>query len=269
MDSPLRVNAAGHFAYRHIFETVRESPPDHLMIWVLAGDMDLSIDGVSWSATAGDLVLFEPGQAHRYRARGHRWEWYWLHASGPAAAEGWLRLTADGPLHRLGQHPGIRDRFGELVIRAATAGANLAGRPARVTPTARLVADSCAYSLLGMIIDAAERRNWTAADDPGLQGLTGWILDHLAEPLDVRRLADRSGWSTAHLHRLVRTELGTSPMQLVNQLRMERAERLLRDTSMPVGEVARLVGFADPLHFSRRYRAWSGEPPSRTVGRRR
>lgn len=269
VESPLVTHAAGHFAYRHTYETVRENPPDHLLVWVVAGDMDLSIGGRTHRAGAGDLVLFPPGLPHRYTPLGHTWEWFWLHAGGPAAATAWRRLSLDGPVRRLGQDARIRERFAELVSRAATAGLTLVGTPGQAAPTARLVADSCAFSLLGMIIERAERAQPATAGDPGLAGLTGWILDHLAEPLDVPQLAERSGWSTAHLHRLVRAEFGTSPMRLVHQLRMERAERLLRETAMPVGEVARLVGFNDPLHFSRRYRAWSGEPPSRTAGRQR
>ncbi len=44
---------------------------------------------------------------------------------------------------------------------------------------------------------------------------------------------------------------------------MEEAALLLRTTSLRASEVARTVGYADPLYFSRVFRATFGVPPSR------
>jgi AraC family transcriptional regulator of arabinose operon len=45
-------------------------------------------------------------------------------------------------------------------------------------------------------------------------------------------------------------------------LRMREARRLLVETDLTVAEVARKVGFEDPLYFSRCFRHLTGVPPS-------
>ncbi|CAM5422300.1 Transcriptional regulator, AraC family OS=Tsukamurella paurometabola (strain ATCC 8368 / DSM/ CCUG 35730 / CIP 100753 / JCM 10117 / KCTC 9821 / NBRC 16120/ NCIMB 702349 / NCTC 13040) OX=521096 GN=Tpau_1519 PE=4 SV=1 [Tsukamurella paurometabola] len=55
---------------------------------------------------------------------------------------------------------------------------------------------------------------------------------------------------------------GESFRSIHNRVRRERAESLLRSTSMPIGEVAAAVGFADARDFRRAFRAWTGRTPA-------
>ncbi len=43
---------------------------------------------------------------------------------------------------------------------------------------------------------------------------------------------------------------------------MARARALLDTTTMPIGEVARAVGYHDPLYFSRQFHKLHGETPT-------
>ena len=62
--------------------------------------------------------------------------------------------------------------------------------------------------------------------------------------------------------RLFARYTGLSVLAWARSQRMERAATLLRTTSLRASEVARMVGFADPLYFSRVFRATYGVPPS-------
>jgi AraC-like DNA-binding protein len=81
------------------------------------------------------------------------------------------------------------------------------------------------------------------------------------------------GLSRRSLFRLVR-QISQTPMSLVQELRLARAARLLRDRatgSRSIADVSYLVGFVDPAHFSRVFRARYGQSPrqwssSRTDG---
>ncbi|MFW6598072.1 AraC family transcriptional regulator [Propionibacteriaceae bacterium Y2011] len=263
--APLSVNAAGHFHYRRSWVTDRSDPDDHLLIWVTGGSMDVTVAGVRHQAGPGDLVALHPHVPHRYRPTSTEWEWFWLHADGPVADRWWpVIATRDAPVRRFGDSAAVRERFAELVTATSTAGLTAVvadGATSRpVSPTTGLLVDSCAHSVLGLVLAQLDRPSVTPP--AGLAGLTRWVTEHLAEPITVTDLAAVAGWSPAHLHRLMRRELGVAPMQFVTRLRMERAERLLLDTRLAVAEVARLVGFEDPLHFSRRFRQLTGRPPS-------
>ncbi len=56
---------------------------------------------------------------------------------------------------------------------------------------------------------------------------------------------------------------GTSFADLVDQVRREEAERYLRDTDMPLGQLSGLLGFSEQSALSRACRRWFDAPPSR------
>ncbi|MCX6970179.1 MAG: helix-turn-helix transcriptional regulator [Verrucomicrobia bacterium] len=65
----------------------------------------------------------------------------------------------------------------------------------------------------------------------------------------------------AHLIRLFRQHLGTTPMQSVWKRRVEAGAQLLRETGLAISEVAYQCGFQSPFHFSRMLRKHFGHPP--------
>ena len=257
-----RHHQSGHFRYRRTWSTSRTDPPDLLVLWNVQECMDVRVGDWSDRVDAGALVVFPPGLPHHYRPVPETgWEWLWLHVGGLAASAVAAVLSEHGPVIGLGEHPRLRARFLELVTASAAAGPE---------PTAaeQLHLDSCAFSILGLIaVRAGERAERPGAEvPPDLEPFVAWVDDHLADPVTLPDLARAAGWSTATLHRLARRHLGDSPMGYLTRRRMIEAARLLADTDLTVGEIARRVGFPDPLHFSRRYRRWYGRPPSAARG---
>ena len=86
---------------------------------------------------------------------------------------------------------------------------------------------------------------------------------NLEVPLDNEALARASGVSARQLERLFRAHLATTPYGYYLRLRLERARHLLRQTDMPILEVAIATGFSSASCLSRSYRALFSLPPSR------
>jgi len=80
----------------------------------------------------------------------------------------------------------------------------------------------------------------------------------LAEPLSMSDLAERAGASIRQIERLFLRHLHTSPRQHYLTLRLNRAQKLLSQTDMPITAIALACGFASPSHFSKKYRAEFG-----------
>lgn len=57
------------------------------------------------------------------------------------------------------------------------------------------------------------------------------------------------------------SDRGYSFTSLVDESRRELAERLLRETSYPLAEVAYLTGFSDQSAFNRAFKRWAGQTP--------
>jgi AraC-like DNA-binding protein len=78
----------------------------------------------------------------------------------------------------------------------------------------------------------------------------------------VAELAAKAKMSPRHLTTLCRTMFGQGPARFLLQLKLRRAEEMLRYRSQSVKEVSEALGFANPYHFSRVFKRVYGRPPS-------
>lgn len=82
-----------------------------------------------------------------------------------------------------------------------------------------------------------------------------------AQPLDVPTLAAVAHMSPAHFSRTFATTFGETPHRYLQRRRIERAMALLRQTRLPVTEVAREVGYESLGTFGRTFRSVVGASP--------
>jgi transcriptional regulator GlxA family with amidase domain len=69
-----------------------------------------------------------------------------------------------------------------------------------------------------------------------------WILEHPEQNLSLSALASRAAMSPRNFSRVFRSETGMSPAAYVEQVRMDKARRLLEDTSLTLDQVAHQSG---------------------------
>ena len=82
------------------------------------------------------------------------------------------------------------------------------------------------------------------------------------EDWPVERLASVSGVSEAHFARSFKQAFGLPPHRYLLTRRIERATALLRDTTLPVTEIAFQTGWNSLGTFGRIFRDITGESPS-------
>jgi transcriptional regulator GlxA family with amidase domain len=81
------------------------------------------------------------------------------------------------------------------------------------------------------------------------------------EKWPVRRLARVSGVSQAHFARSFKEAFGVPPHRYLLTRRVERAKALLRDTDLPIIEIAFQTGWESLGTFGRTFRDVTGESP--------
>ncbi|MCU0305163.1 MAG: helix-turn-helix transcriptional regulator [Thermoanaerobaculales bacterium] len=94
-----------------------------------------------------------------------------------------------------------------------------------------------------------------------------FLYQHLGRPLTPADLAHGLNLSLRTLQRGLSTTLGCTPRELILAVKMREAKRRLIDDGLRVQEAARAVGFDDPFHFSRRFKAYYGVPPTEMQAR--
>jgi transcriptional regulator GlxA family with amidase domain len=85
--------------------------------------------------------------------------------------------------------------------------------------------------------------------------------ENIEEPLSRARLADLAGLPLRQLERSFREHVRRGVHQHYLGLRLERAQRLLRETSLAVVEVALATGFGSASQFARAFRRTFGFAP--------
>lgn len=95
-----------------------------------------------------------------------------------------------------------------------------------------------------------------------LRDLADYVTCHLGSDLSVSALAKAFALSERQLSRLCRRELGQSPAQLVQRLRLDDARRRLLERGASVESVAAAVGFASADAFRRAFERSFGVNPS-------
>ena len=85
------------------------------------------------------------------------------------------------------------------------------------------------------------------------------IQSHLADPLDLERLAAVACFSPFHFHRLFHAWIGETLQDFVLRLRLERAAQLLVFNELTtISEIALECGFSSPSAFARSFKGAFG-----------
>ncbi|WP_271271601.1 GlxA family transcriptional regulator [Aliamphritea hakodatensis] len=77
---------------------------------------------------------------------------------------------------------------------------------------------------------------------------------NIENPLSPSELAEHAHLSVRQLERLFRSHLDKSPTGYYMQIRLERAQQLLRESHLSVAEIGIACGFSSAPHFTRSYR---------------
>jgi transcriptional regulator GlxA family with amidase domain len=99
------------------------------------------------------------------------------------------------------------------------------------------------------------------ADAGPLAGLIAWIIEHPGADLRVEELARRARMSPRTFARAFARELGTTPADFVERVRVEAARRWLEESDEPVERVASRSGFGDPERMRRAFVRRLGAAP--------
>jgi AraC family L-rhamnose operon transcriptional activator RhaR len=112
--------------------------------------------------------------------------------------------------------------------------------------------------VLGTIAEGLRAAMAPAIPAPGVTAVLRAIEADPAQPWTLARLAGLAGTSPSQLVRSFRRSTGVTPMAFVIRCRVGRAACLLAATDRPVAAIADAVGWPDPAHFARRFRAIQG-----------
>ncbi len=247
----------GHLIKHEVHRHVREPGFGlHIMGMGLAGTSRVAYaDGGELVSEPGCVAVIEPGVPFSLETQGARYEEYYAIFAAPAEWDFWQSWTRRRPgVH----HVKVVGTPAWEAVLAAWQEAFLMGQ-GRGPLRDRLTMNALEKVML--VASTAQTGAGVGCSDPRIAEVLDFIAAHFAQPLDVPALARQSHLSPSRFAHLFSREMGQSPMHYLEGVRMDRARDLLLASRAPINQIATLVGFDNPYHFSDRFRVRMGKSP--------
>jgi len=230
----------------------------HVLEYVIEGCGTVELEGRSATLAAGSVFAYAPDMRCVIRTEAQRpMRKFFFALAGKRAAQ---RLTeaglSPGTVRSLGAHAELLCVAEDLLREGQRAGPH---------------SEAIRHTLMELfLLKLAEASSWSSHGSPLARDnflRCRAIIDGRAESLaSLEDLAREAGMDVSSICRLFRRFQGTSPYQYLLRRKMNLAAELLVDSGCLVKEAAQRVGFEDPFHFARCFKAVHGVAPSAVRG---
>ncbi|MBR2877607.1 MAG: helix-turn-helix domain-containing protein [Clostridia bacterium] len=119
------------------------------------------------------------------------------------------------------------------------------------------------YSFVVTFVRQFEQSNAAKALDRNILHLSSEIMQrNVANKISIKEIAAACNISEQHLHRIYRKVRNKTPLQILTDLRMQKAQYLLVTTSLSLSKIADKCGFYDSSHMNKVFRKNCGMLPA-------
>ena len=115
------------------------------------------------------------------------------------------------------------------------------------------------YQLMARFLKDAQPK--TEINDDRIQKVLSYIRKNIYKTIDIDSLAAISCLSKDHFIRLFKKEINNTPLQYINQKKIEKAQLILITDSMPVKNISYLLAYEDHSYFNRLFKKLTGVTP--------
>ncbi|OGV56756.1 MAG: hypothetical protein A2017_09835 [Lentisphaerae bacterium GWF2_44_16] len=244
----VKVFEIGFYLKKEIFCPPRER--EHFILM-------LTLDGSAWMQEGrkrkrlfrNDWTLLNPGQAHTYKSIG---DWSFLYVKFEGKFIDYI-IKDFSFFKRDNLYFRQTDNNSEQIFFRLAESRKNPGHTGEIQRNALLL------ELLSSL-----HRSYAAkgvSENP-LHEAQKYIMENLDGHISLEMLAKKANMSLSHFVRVFKERMGYTPINLINKLRIERAQELIRQYSgVKVSEIGRMSGFKDPFYFSRVFRKWTKMSP--------
>ena len=256
---PLIVSSCGTYrlsTHHHLPTWRPRGRLDYQLLYVAAGKAHFIINGTDQVVTAGHMVLYLPRQEQHYIYYGKdKPEIYWVHFTGSDVKN----------ILRKYQIPITENIF---YCDTSSTYTLLFKEIISELQTCRIGYQELLTMYLRQIFMQVQRsHNEQLPSIPTyireqMESARRYFSEHYSESITIEDYAHKSGMSVSWFLRNFRQITGQSPMQYIISIRIHNACNLLLSTDYNITEIASLVGYDNPLYFSRLFHKLQGLSPS-------
>ena len=241
---------------------------EYEIISIREGTLTLILDEQRLTAVAGDTVLLPEGTLHVgepsecvYDCVVFSRELISERGSGGAVRELFRRLP-NSNIFTEKEHPELSHTVKKLI--SALDDRERAEPKSEARISAETVAVGLIYQFFGTALGSgifSDRQVEGKRHTEQLKRVIGYIEANYRDEIPLSALASEAGLSPKYLCRLFAQLTGKSPVEYVNEYRIDQACMLLSDTDMPIVDVGLSCGFNDQSYFIKTFKKYKHTTP--------
>ena len=229
---------------------------DWQLLYVASGKAHFYIKGQDIVVTSGNMVLFQPKQEMHYEYFGKdKPEVYWVHFTGGQVRSILKKyeIPLDTNVFYSGNSPTYGYLFKEMILELQTC---------------RIGYESLLSMYLEQIFVLIQRSRLDKRPvvSSHLQEEMGiarrYFQEHYNEDINIEEYALSRNMSVSYFLKKFKEVTTKSPMQYILGIRINNAVSLLESTDYNVTEISTIIGYDNPLYFSRIFKKQKGVSPS-------
>lgn len=255
---PLFVGSAGtyHLFTRPKLPTHRpKGRLDYQLLYIASGKAHFYFHGKEEIVTAGNMVLYRPKEEQRYYYYGiDHTEVYWVHFTGNNVKNILRKYQIPDQAHVI--HTGTSLDYKRLFLQ-------MIQELKLEKPHYEEVLVHYLELLFVMISRFQEKkpRSKSAFLMDEMDQAVAHFHANYNHPISIEDYAREHGMSVSWFIRNFKDYSGSTPTQYLLSLRISNAQSLLESTSYNITEIAEIVGYDNPLYFSRLFKKQCGMSP--------
>lgn len=256
-DHFLLVNSCGYQRFiTKNFTTLREKGRlDYQIIYIHKGRGVFLFPSQTQELAKGHIIIYRPGEKQHYAYDFADYtETCWIHFTGRGVEECLSRAGFGGKnVYYIGLSETCLELFKRIIAELQLK------RPLYESITGALFLELLFH--MGRK-HAQAIKGVNRAHEAGMEKIVEYIHSCYNKKYSVKDLAQQCSLSIYRFIHNFKSYTGMAPIEYLTRVRIDKAKELLENSLLNIGEISNIVGYDNPLYFSRVFRKKTGGSPS-------